>query len=199
MTVVDRWRRKNSRWRPFAKVEKSRKIAVEAVSPMPSRLVTSESRLLKKISFWSLSVKNLVSGLESTRPWPGVDSWVNSFLTQFCTNFCLRPRVGSSCLASRLLKKNLFSHVLWSFYTQATSRLVQFWESTPEEILHKSQFCKNHSSGLESFLQPESRLLEIDSWTLKLRYASDTPWNLSNSSTNLCPLNKGLLWLTFPS
>ena len=78
MTIVDHWRRENSRWRPFAQVEKSRKIAIEAVSPTPSRLVTSESRLLKKKSFWSPSVKNLVSGLESTLPSPGVDSWVNS-------------------------------------------------------------------------------------------------------------------------
>ena len=159
----------------------------------------SMSQLLKKISFWRLFVKNLVSGLESTRPWPGVDSWVNPFLTQFCINFCLRLRVGSSCLASRLLKKSLFCQVLWSICTQATSRLVLIWESTPKEILQISQFCIVDSSDLESFLHPESRLLEIDSWTFELRYASDMPWNFSISSKNLCPLCKGLLWLTFSS
>ena len=74
MTVVDRWSGETSRWRPFAQVEEIRKIAVMAVSPTPSRLVTPESQLLKKILFWNLSVKNLVSGLESTRPWSRVDS-----------------------------------------------------------------------------------------------------------------------------
>ena len=169
MTIVDRWRRENSRWRPFAQVEKSRKIAVEAVSQTPSRLVTSESRLLKKKSFWSPSVKNLVSGLESTRTftrsrllskfnfWHSsvifsvsghestllvlrVDSWRKIFLPTFCD---LRLRVGSSTIESRLLKN----------------------------------FCTNHSS-VKNLPQARSRFfnLRVDSWRSTLEHwSSDTP------------------------
>ena len=85
MTVVDRWKWKSSRWRPFPLFEEPRKIAVMAVSPMSSRLVTLGSRLLKKVHFWDCSVKVLVSGLESTRLWSRVNSWTKIFLAQFCT------------------------------------------------------------------------------------------------------------------
>ena len=166
---------------------------------MPSRLVTPESRLLKKISFWRLSVKNLVSGLESTRPWSRVDSWTKYFLTQLCTNFCLRLRVGSSCLRVDSWRKyfsvkfcDIFVLRLRVGSSSSESRLLKKFGTNHSSV-------KNDSSGLESFLYPESRLPEIDSWTFKLWYTSDTPWNLSSSSKNLCPLCKGLLWLTFSS
>ena len=144
MAVVDRWRRETSRWRPFTNLGKSRKLAVEAVSPTASRLINSASRLLKKITFWSPSLK--IWSQATSRLFLYQESTPEEFqtLTQFCIISCLRPRVDSSCPTSRLLKKNIFTHFLWS---QATSHLFHYWESTPEELLHKSQFCKKSSSG----------------------------------------------------
>ena len=168
MSIVDRWRRETSRWRPFTNLEKSRKLAVEAVSPTPSRLVTSESRLLKKIflesfcknsglrprvdssftrsrllsnfKLWHSSVKILVSGHESTLLVLRVDSWRKIFLPTFCD---LRLRVGSSTIESRLLKN----------------------------------FCTNHSS-VKNLPQARSRFfnLRVDSWRSTLEHwSSDTP------------------------
>ena len=106
IAVMDHWERKTSRWRPFWHFEEPRKIAVMAVRLMPSRLVTLESRLLKKVQFWDCSVKILISGLESAHPWSRVDSWAKIF---------------SGTVLYRILVSGLES-------------ALPYHESTPEEI-----------------------------------------------------------------
>ena len=181
MTVVDRWKWKSSHWRPFPHFEEPRKIAVMAVSPTPSRLVTLGSRLLKKVLF-----------CESSGLRPRVDSFLfksrllNKKLSGTVLYWILSQATSWLFLTtSRLLKEFQFCQCsvifllsgyesalrLWYFCSQATSRLFLDQESTPEKNELLSQFCKINSSGLES-----SFILRVDSWrSTPEEWSSDTP------------------------
>ena len=113
IAVVDRWKRKTSRWRPFWLFEESKKIAVMAVRLTPSRLVTLGSRLLKKVQFWDCSVKILVSGLESARPWSRVDSWAKTLSGTVLYRVLVSSYKSALPYRESTLKKFLFWQVLY--------------------------------------------------------------------------------------